>query len=49
MSFLIKCKKCGNSMKYNPHNMKDFSKKIKRCVYCGYSIKVKDYIVKEIE
>ena len=35
-------------MKYNPVSMKDFSKKIKRCVYCGFSIKAKDYIMKKV-
>ncbi len=39
----VKCKKCGHQMLYMP--LKNITKySIKKCVYCGFSIKVKDYL-----
>lgn len=39
--YTIKCRKCGNNMKYSTQSkMSQLSKKIKRCVYCGFSNKV---------
>nr|AQS34651.1 hypothetical protein [uncultured archaeon]AQS34806.1 hypothetical protein [uncultured archaeon] len=39
--YKIKCKKCGHSMNYMP--LKPISKKsIKKCVYCGFSINIKN-------
>ena len=35
--FIVKCPKCGNSMKFLPLNLDNFSKKKKKCVYCGHS------------
>ncbi len=42
--FLVKCPKCGNKMKFLPLNLTDFSKKKKKCVYCGYSFLVQKYV-----
>jgi hypothetical protein len=42
-TYKVKCKKCGHEMNYMP--LKKISPKSKKkCVYCGYSIKVKDYL-----
>jgi len=42
-TYKVKCKKCGNKMNYMP--LKKISKtSMKKCVYCGHSIKVKDYL-----
>ena len=38
--FTLMCPKCGNKMKFLPLNMDDFSKKKKKCVYCGHSFAV---------
>lgn len=44
--FLIRCKKCGNSMKYMTYGeVSEIGRKSKRCVYCGFTNKVKDCIV----
>jgi len=45
--FILKCPKCGNTMKYNPLHGRDFSKKRKQCVYCGKSYSVRDHIIKK--
>ena len=46
--YLIRCKKCGNKMKYMTFdNESSLNKKIKRCVYCGFSNKVSESVVKE--
>ena len=48
--FLIKCKKCGNKMKYMTFtDMCNLNKKVKRCVYCGHSNNVGKTIVKQVE
>jgi len=49
--FTVKCPRCKHEMKYMPIKGK-LSKKVKRCVYCGYSFKVhssseKSRIIKE--
>lgn len=43
---LLKCPKCGNTMNYMPRNTLTVKNK-KRCVYCGKTFKVVDYIMKE--
>jgi len=44
---LIRCSKCGNKMKYmTDADISSLNKKIKRCVYCGFSNKVSKAIVK---
>jgi len=36
--FLIRCRKCGNDMKYMTYGSEtELSKKKKRCVYCGFT------------
>jgi hypothetical protein len=46
--FLIKCKKCGNKMKYMTYGtITALGKKVKRCVYCGFSNNVGKSIIKE--
>ncbi|MCB9358496.1 hypothetical protein H6503_01065 [Candidatus Woesearchaeota archaeon] len=48
--FLVRCKKCNNSMKYMTSGPNDeLSKKTKRCVYCGHTFRVKEGIIKEIK
>jgi len=42
---LLKCPRCKNNMKYQPTNS-ELSTKVKRCVYCGRTYKVKENIVK---
>jgi ribosomal protein S27AE len=42
--FLVKCPKCGNSMKFLPVHLVDFSKKRKKCVYCGHSFLIQKHI-----
>lgn len=45
--FLLKCKKCGNTMKYQPRTY-IITKKGKKCVYCGFSMKVTHSIQKKV-
>lgn len=48
--FLLKCPKCGNSMKYqSAGSITSISKKRKQCVYCGSSFKVSDHIINQIK
>jgi predicted nucleic-acid-binding Zn-ribbon protein len=48
--FLIRCKKCGNSMKYMTLGaITELSKKNKRCVYCGFTNNIKKSLIREIE
>jgi uncharacterized protein YbaR (Trm112 family) len=47
MMFLLKCPKCKNNMKYQTEDQ-ILTKKVKRCVYCGRSFKVKDRIIERI-
>jgi len=47
--FLLKCPKCGNTMKYQQMKEGFLGSKKKACVYCGRSFLVKDHIVKKIE
>ncbi len=42
--FTVKCPKCGNTMKFLPLHLDDFSKKKKKCVYCGKSFLVQKNI-----
>lgn len=44
---LLRCPKCKQTMKYQAMSMLLFKKR-KKCVYCGFSYKVKDNIVKKI-
>ena len=45
--FLLKCPRCKNNMKYQPMT-KTLYKKVKRCVYCGFSMNVSNSVVKKI-
>ncbi len=48
--FLIRCKKCGNNMKYmTTAPITELSKKIKKCVYCGFTNNVGKTILKTVE
>ena len=38
--FTLKCPKCGNKMKFLPLHLDDFSKKKKKCVYCGHTFAI---------
>jgi ribosomal protein S27AE len=42
--FLVKCPKCGNTMKFLPKNLDNFSEKKKKCVYCGHSFLVQKHV-----
>ena len=46
MMYKVKCKKCGQNMQYQPLT-KVTSTTIKKCVFCNFSIKVKEYITSE--
>jgi DNA-directed RNA polymerase subunit M/transcription elongation factor TFIIS len=43
---VLKCPKCGNRMNYEAKEGA-LADKVKRCVYCGRSFKVKDRVIKE--
>ncbi len=48
--YLVRCPHCAHDMKYqenlnSPHKKSNISSKVKRCVYCGKSFKVKDHII----
>jgi hypothetical protein len=38
MMFKVMCSKCGNKMNYEPRGLP--VKKVKKCVYCGFSFVV---------
>jgi predicted RNA-binding Zn-ribbon protein involved in translation (DUF1610 family) len=45
---LLKCPKCGHSMKYqNKGNI--LTGKKKQCVYCGHSFKVSGHIIEKLK
>ncbi len=44
---LLKCPKCGHSMKYQSKDNSLAGKK-KACVYCGHSFKVSEHIIKQV-
>ncbi len=46
--FLVKCPKCGHSMKYQSSSQ-ILAGKRKQCVYCGHSIKVSEHVVGKLE
>lgn len=47
--YLVKCKKCNNTMKYMTSQPKEtLSKKTKKCVYCGYNFKISEAILKAL-
>lgn len=46
--FLVRCPQCGNSMKYQVMQGTYFGK-TKKCVYCGKTFQVKDYVIKRIK
>lgn len=46
MTMLLICPKCKNKMKYQPL-FGPIRDKRKRCVYCGRSFKISDYIIDE--
>jgi len=45
---LLKCPKCGHSMKYQ-NKTKILAGKKKQCVYCGRSFGVSTHIIKKID
>lgn len=45
---LLRCKRCGNRMKYHPLPG-GISGKRKKCVYCGASFKVSESIVRPVK
>lgn len=46
--YLIQCRKCGNKMKYMTYSeIFELSKKIKRCVYCGFNNRVDKAIIRD--
>lgn len=48
-TFLIRCKKCGNFMKYmTDSELTAIAKKVKRCVYCGFNNNVGNTLVKQV-
>jgi len=48
--FLIRCKKCGNTMKYMTAGaIESIGTKKKKCVYCGFTNSVKNCIMKKTE
>jgi hypothetical protein len=55
--FLLECPRCKNRMKYKPVGKSsapaaaaatDVSKKVKRCVYCNFSMNVGKSIVQKL-
>jgi len=42
MVLVVRCPKCGNEQRTAPRVKKhgDVPKKVKRCVYCGFSFKI---------
>lgn len=47
MMFLLKCPRCGNQMKYQGRDANIIGKR-KACVYCNFSMEVRNAIVKEL-
>jgi predicted nucleic-acid-binding Zn-ribbon protein len=48
--FLIRCKKCGNKMKYMTYDpITSLSTKSKKCVYCGFTNNVKKSLIAETD
>ena len=52
MMFLLECPRCHNRMKYQPAKASssataavDVSKKVKKCVYCNFSMSVAKSVV----
>jgi hypothetical protein len=48
MIFLLKCPKCKHDMKYESRDIYLRGKR-KRCVYCGFSMNVRDNIIKKVK
>jgi uncharacterized protein YbaR (Trm112 family) len=48
MMFLLKCPKCKHDMKYQTTDQ-ILTKKVKKCVYCGRSFKIRDRIIKRLK
>ena len=48
MILLIKCPKCKHDMKYESREGY-LSGKRKRCVYCGFSMNIRDNLVRKLE
>ncbi len=47
MMLLLHCPQCRNNMKYRAMD-KTLAGKVKRCVYCGRSFRVKSHVLKVI-
>lgn len=48
--FLLECPRCKNRMKYQAaKGSSDFSKKVKKCVYCNFSMNVGKSVVQGIQ
>jgi uncharacterized protein YbaR (Trm112 family) len=47
---LLKCPQCKKDMKYHTYSSKDsVANKVKKCVYCGRSYKIKDNIIRGLK
>ena len=53
--FLLECPRCRNRMKYQPAKAggssamaDDVSKKVKKCVYCNFSMNVQKSVVQTV-
>lgn len=47
MMFLLKCPRCGNSMKYQSRDASIIGKR-KACVYCNFSMDIRKCVVQEL-
>ena len=49
MAFLLECPRCHNRMKYQPVSKSDdVSGKVKKCVYCNFSMGVRKAVVENL-
>lgn len=47
--FLLQCPRCGKEMKYQPlRGGIDVSGKVKKCVYCNFSMNVQKSLVRRV-
>ncbi|MBI2140849.1 hypothetical protein HYU16_00330 [Candidatus Woesearchaeota archaeon] len=48
--FLLECPRCKNRMKYQPATKSaDVSGKVKKCVYCNFSMSVQKSAVQKLD
>ncbi len=48
MMFILQCPKCNNRMRYHT-SAKFLTGKRKKCVYCGFSMSVRESVIKREE